>query len=114
MTNPRESAYGEFGGIDSGPHCIPVVSATGITPFVPLPPSCMILPFHSVGRLTWKLIFGAAGSTGAIAPITLQYSGIARTTPVPWAFRVCADAGTITADVIVAPEVGRPMADAAI
>ena len=46
------SAYGAFGGMDSGPQCMPVVSATGITPLLPLPPSCASLRFHDVGRFT--------------------------------------------------------------
>ena len=112
MTNPRESAYGAFGGMDSGPHCMPVVSATGMTPLLPLPPSCASFRFQDVGRFTWKLILGADGSTGAMLPTTLQYSGIARTARSP--FTACGDAPTNAADVTVAPVVGSPMEAGAI
>src|SRR6186997_512146 len=87
-----------------------VVRATGITPFSPLPPSWRILPFHAVGKLTWKLMFGACGSTGAIAPFTLQYSGTASTTcPL---FTCSGEAATSVAAVTVAPDVARPIEDA--
>ena len=79
------------------------------TPFEPPPPYWTALPFHWAGRLIWKLIGGALGSTGAMAPRTLQYS---RDAPVGAA----GSAGTVCvcADVIVAPLVGKPISFAAI
>jgi hypothetical protein len=53
--------------------------------------------FQVLGRLTWNLIFGAAGSTGAISPRTRQYS------PAP------AVAATVSLPVTVAT--GRGQAD---
>src|SRR5262245_27817111 len=86
---------------------MPVVNATGITPLLPLPPICAILRVHTAGRLTWKLIFGADGSTGAMLPVTLQYSGVARTARS--ATIVCGAAAIGSAAAIVAPVVGKPI-----
>ena len=86
---------------------MPVVSATGITPLLPLPPICAILRFHDAGRLTWKLIGGADKSTGAMLPVTLQYSGVARTARSPTT--VSGAAAVRIASVIVAPVVGSPI-----
>src|SRR5580704_17854835 len=58
--------------------------------------------------LTWKVIFGAAGFTGLIAPMTLQYSGIASTARLPCIF--CGAAAMSSAEVMLAPVVGSPMA----
>jgi hypothetical protein len=62
--------------------------------------------FHSVGSATLNVMFGAPGSTGAMVPVTRQYSGIAAA-PVPL------DA-VKTAVVTVPPEVGRAITEAGI
>jgi hypothetical protein len=58
------------------------------------------------------LIFGALGSTGLMLPVTLQYSGVARTAR-PSA-TVCGAAGTSAAAAIVTPVVGKPIVAAGI
>src|SRR6185295_3058246 len=82
----------------------PVISV----PLLPPPPYWTALPFHCMGRFTSKFMGGALGSTGAIAPNTLQYSRVP-----PGAV---GSAGTVAtcADAIVAPVVGRPISFAAI
>src|SRR5262245_10859658 len=47
------------------------------TPLKPPPPYCSERPFHSSGRLIWKLMRGAAGSIGSMWPSTVQYDGVA-------------------------------------
>src|SRR6516165_3538397 len=46
------------------------------TPLKPPPPYCTALPFHCSGKLTSNRIDGAAGSSGAISPSTLQYAAL--------------------------------------
>src|SRR5215831_3934548 len=58
------------------------------------------------------MIAGAAGSTGAMLPETLQYSGMARTAR-PFV-TVSGVAAMRSAVAMVAPDVGRPIADAGI
>jgi hypothetical protein len=91
------------------------------TPLKPPPPNCTDEPFHSVGRLTWKRIGGALESTGAMKPVTLQYSGAAGTTarydgsgPNGSSARVSGDRGMTSAESIVTPALGRPMLSAGI
>src|SRR5205807_380697 len=86
------------------------------TPLKPPPPNCTDDPFHCAGRLTWKRIGGAFGSTGAMAPSTLQYAGAAGTTarkggngPNGSAAGVSGEGATSSADSIVAPALGRPI-----
>src|SRR6185369_16301764 len=83
---------------------------------------CSELPFQSVGRLTWKRIGGAFASTGAIAPITWQYSGSAGAIATSggggpngtFGRTASGEGATSTADSMVAPPVGRPMEAAGI
>src|SRR4029077_1552582 len=85
-------------------------------PLNPPPPNCTDDPFHCVGRFTWKRIGGAFGSTGAIAPTTLQYSGAAGTTARKEGSGLNGSAAKVSgvgclssADSMVAPPLGRPM-----
>ena len=72
--------------------------------------------------MTWKRIGGAAGSTGAIAPITLQYSGVAGITATSggggpnggFGLTASGAGATRAADSIVAPRLGKPIAPASI
>ena len=92
------------------------------TPLNPPPPNCTERPFHAVGRLTWNLIGGACGSTEAMAPSTRQCSGNAGRTPISGGGGAkgggeaidSSEAGTSTADSIVAPADRSPMAVGAI
>src|SRR3977135_2172775 len=78
------------------------------TPLRPPPPYCTALPFQVTGKLTWKLIGGAAGSMGATEPRTLQNAGIARVC-WPCGLVPAATDGIITADANLASPLGRPM-----
>src|SRR4051812_31285626 len=100
-------AYGASGGIDSGPkRMLAPVRAPTIDPLKPLPPICASFWFQATGRSTWKLIGGAAGSTGAIAPRTWQYSGVGSWTVVPVTIGA-GIAATVVVAVTVAPRVGE-------
>src|SRR5919199_2047707 len=74
------------------------------TPLNPPPPYCTALRFHEVGRLTWKLIAGAAESWPLTWPRTRQNSGRP----------VAASAGVRAALSTTAPLVGRSIFDALI
>jgi hypothetical protein len=90
-------------------------------PLKPPPPNCTDDPFHCVGRLTSKRIGGAFGSTGAMVPSTLQYSGAAGTTArkegsgLNGSSANASGVGCLSsADSIVAPPFGRPISAAGI
>src|SRR5678815_3012474 len=74
-------------------------------PFMPPPPSCTYRYVHDDGITTRKLMFGAAGSIGAMAPVTRQCAGL----PPPAAtqvhsLRVTAETGSpMSAGLIVTP-----------
>jgi hypothetical protein len=76
----------------------PVMSA----PSKPPPPYYSAFLFHTLGKLTSKLMLGAAGSTGAIVPFTWQYSPDVL------------DAATSVALATVVPLLGAPIDAAAI
>src|SRR5215467_11311634 len=93
VANPRATGVGVSSRQELGSALSPVTSS----PLNPAPPDGTALPFQASGRLIWKLTGGAFGSTGRIAPSTLQNS---RVTP-----GVFGSAGTvcICAALIVAP-----------
>src|SRR5262245_24191692 len=92
-------------------------SALISTPLKPPPPNWIDYPFHSLGRLTWNRISGARGSTGLIAPMTLQYSGVAGMTAISggagvnggFGFIASGAGSTSVADSTSAPPLGRPI-----
>src|SRR5262245_16414084 len=96
----------------------PVIS----TPLKPPPPNWIDDPFHSLGRFTWYRISGARGSTGLIAPMTLQYSGVAGMTAFSggagvkggFGFIASGAGSTSVAESTRAPPLGRPIELASI
>src|SRR5262245_21916511 len=82
-------------------------------PLKPPPPYCTARPFHSVGKLTWNLIGGALGSSGAISPSTRQCCGSAGWSG-PLVGTASAEAATSDAPWILASPEGIPIADAGI
>ena len=88
------------------------------TPLKPPPPYCTERPFQATGRLIWKLMSGALGSSGAMCPSTLQYSGAAGVMVAagvgPRSTVLRGLAATKVALTRVATPLGMPMAEAAM